>query len=133
MLKKIIAVFLLGTMLCSMAAVSFAANPTFEFHITTTTERPNGNSEAVSKNDNEQICYVTTLPCSDHNVTRSSEFYVRSRTAVGNHEASEAMQLTSSNATYHLKYSVRKGVAKTKYNLRGQADVETKCQGRWNP
>ena len=32
-----------------------------------------------------------------------------------------------------LKYSVRKGVAGTLYNLRGQADKEITCSGRWNP
>lgn len=37
------------------------------------------------------------------------------------------------NHHYKLKYSVRKGVAGTLYNLRGQADKEITCSGRWNP
>ena len=43
------------------------------------------------------------------------------------------MQLTSNSYPYKLKYSVRKGVAKEFYNLRGQADYPTNSKGRWNP
>lgn len=132
MLKKIVAVLLLGTMLCSMAAVSLADTHYFAFNIEVSSARPYGNDEegAVKKNDNEQICYVTTT---SGNVTKAKEFYVRSRTAIGDHEASQAMQLTSNQYPYKLKYSVRKGVAKEYYNLRGQADYPTKSNGRWNP
>mgnify|MGYP000915131390 CR=1 FL=1 len=54
-------------------------------------------------------------------------------TNVGDHEASQAMKIAVNNHHYKLKYSVRKGVAGTLYNLRGQADKEITCSGRWNP
>ncbi len=132
MMKKIIAAILLGIMLCSLAAVSFADTNYFNFNISSASERPNGNKEdgPIKKNDSEQICYVTTT---DGNVTAAKEFYVRSRTSVGNHEASQAMQITKNQYPYKLKYSVRKGIAGEYYNLRGQSDHPAWSKGRWNP
>ena len=132
MLKKIIAVFLLGTMLCSMAAVSFAdANsPQFAFRIDKAGDKQFGMSTGVPKNDNEQICYVTTV---DGELSASTGFYVRCRDHAGNHEATEAKQLTSKNAKYKLKYTVQKGVKGKLYRLRGEADQAMWCEGRWNP
>ena len=42
MMKKIIAAILLGIMLCSLAAVSFADTNYFNFNISSASERPNG-------------------------------------------------------------------------------------------
>lgn len=132
MMKKIIAAILLGIMLCSLAAVSFAdANsPQFAFNIKYAGVKQFGQSSGVPKNDNEQTCYVTTT---DGNLSSASGFYVRCRDHAGNHEATEAKQLKSNSATYHLAYTVQKGVADRLYRLRGEADQASWCEGRWNP
>ena len=128
-MKKMVIFVVLTMMLCVYAATSLADNTNYwDFHIVAD-ERINGNSEPVTKNDSEQICYVT--PTSG--VSADKGFYVRSRTAVGDHEASQAMKIERNNEKYKLAYTVRKGVAGVKYNLRGQADKEITCEGRWNP
>ena len=66
-------------------------------------------------------------------IKKSLAVDVRSRTYVGDHEASQAMKIAVNNKHYKLNYSVRKGVAGALYNLRGQADKEITCSGRWNP
>lgn len=128
-MKKMAVFVVLAMMLCIYAATSLAAQTNYwDFHIVAD-ERINGNSEPVPKNDSEQICYVT--PTSG--VSADKGFYVRSRTHVGDHEASQAMKIEYNNKKYKLEYSVRKGVVGALYNLRGQADKEITCSGRWNP
>ena len=128
-MKKLAMFVVLSMLCCFYAATSLAAQTNYwKFHIVAD-ERVDGNSEPVPKNDSEQICHVT--PTSG--VSDSKGFYVRSRTYVGDHEASQAMKIAVNNHHYKLKYSVRTGVAGTLYNLRGQADKEITCSGRWNP
>lgn len=117
-MKKLAMFVVLSMLCCFYAATSLAAQTNYwKFHIVAD-ERVDGNSEPVPKNDSEQICHVT--PTSG--VSDSKGFYVRSRTYVGDHEASQAMKIAVNNHHYKLKYSVRKGVAGTLYNLRGQAN-----------
>lgn len=132
MLKKTVAVLLLGTVLCSMAAVPFAdANsPKFAFNIKYADVKHFDMSTSVLKNDNEQICYVTT---EKGNLSAATGFYVRCRDHAGNHEATEAKQLTSNSAKYKLKYTVQTGVKDRLYRLRGETDQAMWCEGRWNP
>lgn len=116
-MKKLAMFVVLSMLCCFYAATSLAAQTNYwKFHI-------------VADEHSEQICHVT--PTSG--VSDSKGFYVRSRTYVGDHEASQAMKIAVNNHHYKLKYSVRKGVAGTLYNLRGQADKEITCSGRWNP
>ena len=137
-MKKLVFVVLTTSLLLMMVLFSAYAEDGIQPCYTLTSdvsaafvadERVDGNSEPVPKNDSEQICHVT--PTSG--VSDSKGFYVRSRTYVGDHEASQAMKIAVNNHHYKLKYSVRKGVAGTLYNLRGQADKEITCSGRWNP
>lgn len=127
-MKKLVVFVVLTMLLCVYTATSFAETNYWSFHIVAD-ERINGNTSPVSKNDSEQFCHVT--PTSG--VSASKGFYVRSRTYVGDHEASQAMQISVNNYPYLLEYTVRKGVAGALYNLRGQADKEIDCKGRWNP
>lgn len=128
-MKKMAVFVALTMMLCVYATTSLASDSnSWYFHIVAN-ERINGNSTPVAKNDSEQICYVT--PTSG--VSADKGFYVRSRTYIGDHEASQAMQISVNNHRYKLAYTVRKGVAGAYYNLRGQADKEITCTGRWNP
>lgn len=132
MMKKIIAAILLGIMLCSLAAVSFAdANsPKFSFDIITAGKKYYGQTTGVMKNDSEQICYVTT---EDGELRASDNMYIRCRDHKGDHEATQSMHIKSTSYKYKLKYTVQKGIAKEYYRLRGEADSKCSVSGRWNP
>ena len=102
-MKKLAMFVVLSMLCCFYAATSLAAQTNYwKFHIVAD-ERVDGNSEPVPKNDSEQICHVT--PTSG--VSDSKGFYVRSRTYVGDHEASQAMKIAVNNHHYKLKYSVK--------------------------
>lgn len=99
-MKKLAMFVVLSMLCCFYAATSLAAQTNYwKFHIVAD-ERIDGNSEPVPKNDSEQICHVT--PTSG--VSDSKGFYVRSRTYVGDHEASQAMKIAVNNHHYKLKY-----------------------------